>query len=506
MTGTVHTDVAAPARPVRPVRTRNGERLPRILLIAVGIAYAVAMIVVVAPHTTLSWDESVYASQYNPHGPAMFFSAPRARGVPFLVAPLVMLTDSMVWLRVYLAVVAGIMLVVAFWPWLRLQRRPAAVPLAALLFAGLWLVMFYGAAAMPNAWVAFAAVAATGWFGRYGQDGRAGALVGFGIALAWCVVVRPLDAFWITIPMIVAMIGVRRWRRPWPWAVTVLAVGVGMAQWLVESFQRFGGPVARLARADAIEGGLGWHPEAIVYQAHTLIGPSLCRPCHATLAGVVAPPLVVFRLWWFVLPVFAVAGLVVAWRHRRFAALAVATASGATIGLAYLLLVGYSAPRFLIPTYALLALPVATFLVWLPDAVPVRFKTVTVAVIAVAVVLQLSSQMFVLVHRIAGNDNGVKWDSAVVALRNLGIRQPCVVMGRDSVPMAYRMNCAAVSLTSTDNPLPAVQRDRLLHRDRAVYLSQSARAPATFSGWRRHALPTVAHVKPWYAYTPPWQP
>ena len=121
----------------RPVR-RDEHAVAAALLVATAIAYAVAMIVFVAPNTPLGADESIYASQVNPRVPALVFSAPRARGITYLIAPLVHLTGSTEALRLYLALIAGALLVVAFWPWLQLVRRPRIVALAAFLFAGLW--------------------------------------------------------------------------------------------------------------------------------------------------------------------------------------------------------------------------------------------------------------------------------------------------------------------------------------------------------------------------------
>jgi hypothetical protein len=68
----------------------------------------------------------VYVSQFSPHAPAAFFSAPRSWGVPVLTAPAVLVTSSTVALRLYLAVISTAALVLACLPWLRLVPRPAA--------------------------------------------------------------------------------------------------------------------------------------------------------------------------------------------------------------------------------------------------------------------------------------------------------------------------------------------------------------------------------------------
>lgn len=497
----------APARPVPPSRwpVDRSRRWPIAWLAAVAAGYTLTMLVVVMPRSLLSWDETVYASQVNPRAPALYFSAPRARGITYLIAPVVWFTDSTPVLRTYLAVVAGVLLVVAYWPWLRVFRRPALVPVAALLFAGLWVVLFYGAAAMPNVWVAFGAVALVGWFVRYGYDGQRRALVGLGAALAWTALLRPSDAFWVILPLVVAMLALRRWRRPALFLAVVAGAGVGVAPWLVESFQRFGGPVARLHRASEIEGGLGWHPEGALYQLRAVTGPTLCRPCHATLSGVLDPPLVVFRLWLLALPLLVAAGLLVAARRRRLLPLAVPAAAGASIGLSYLLLVGYAAPRFLITTYALLALPVGAFLTWLAAAVPGRFRRPAVAGIGLLVAVQVASQVFLLAHRVDRPTGASRDEHAAAALSTTGIRPPCLILGRDSAPIAYRMHCTTASANGHNKNTTPAGLVTLTHRYRTAYVTARATPPARYAGWHRHRLPPGPGVRAWYAYTPPWQ-
>jgi hypothetical protein len=79
---------AVPILP-RPRPTREGiaagSALPPA---AVALAFTLAQLLFVAPGLHLAWDESVYVSQVVPHVPSAYFSAPRARGVPVLIAPL----------------------------------------------------------------------------------------------------------------------------------------------------------------------------------------------------------------------------------------------------------------------------------------------------------------------------------------------------------------------------------------------------------------------------------
>lgn len=446
------------------------------------------MLVLVAPHAPLGADESLYASQVNPHTPALHFSAPRARGVTYLIAPLLQVTDSTIALRAYLAVLAGLLLVAAYWPWLRVFRRRSTVPAAALLFCCLWTTLYYGASDMPNMWVAFGAVAAVGWFVRYGTERRPGALLGVAAGLAFTALMRPSDAVWISLPLLAAMLADRRWRRLPLAAAVLLGVAAGTAQWIVEAYQRFGGPTERLHKASLLQGGIGWHPAGILYELRALSGPLLCRPCR------VDPTLDHARAWllgawWLAVPVVVLAGLVLARHERQLGAMAVPAAAGTCIGLSYLLTVDYAAPRFLLPSYGLLALPAAGLLTWLPGAVAPRLRPAIVGLLAVAVAALLTSQLPVLLQQA---DRPSATGRFAEALNDLGMKRPCMIGGVHRAQVAYRLGCTTATHTGS---FGHARDTRSL-----AYLSQHPRPPALLAHWHRHRVAGPGH---WYVYTPP---
>lgn len=452
----------------------------------VAAGYTVAMLVLVAPYAPLGADESLYASQVNPHTPAIYFSAPRARGVTYLIAPVLQVTGSTAALRGYLAVVAGLLLVAAYWPWLRVFRRPSLVPLAALLFSCLWTTLYYGASDMPNVWVAFGAVAAVGWFVQYGIQPRPAALIGVAAGLAFTALMRPSDAVWISVPLAVAMLADRRWRHLRLGIAVLLGIAAGLAQWIVEAYQRFGGPVHRLHEASLLQGGIGWHPLGVLYELRALSGPLLCRPCfvHPTLDR---PSAWLLGAWWLATPAVVLAGLVLARHERRFAATVIPAAAGTSIGLSYLLTVDYAAPRFLLPSYGLLALPVAGLLSWLPAAVLPRQRPVAVGLLGLAVVALLASQLVVLVQQA-----NRPYASAALAeaVTDLGVKRPCMVGGVYRAEVAYRLGCVTARRTRSFGHARST--------DSLAYLSKHPRPPALLAHWRRHHV--SGHR---YIYTPP---
>jgi hypothetical protein len=301
-------------------RARLRRRAPSLqtgVLLATALAYGVSQFP--GWRVMLGWDESIYLSQVSRSAPAAFFSAPRARGITWLAAPLQLVSSSVTDLRVYLTLLSALALYLAFRTWFTVVAPWAAV-LAAVLFGSLWLTRFYGPQLMPNLWVAFGVVTAVGGFLRLSADphDRLG-LVSLPVGLSVATLMRPGDAAWVATPLLAIAVLVPRWRRNGRlYLLTVVGSLLGAAPWVIEAYRRFGGLTSRLRRASAIQGGLGWHPSTLVQHWQTMDGPLLCRPCTPAPF----PPLTTF--WWMVIPVAVVISVVVARVARRPGALAIA--------------------------------------------------------------------------------------------------------------------------------------------------------------------------------------
>ncbi|HEX6469451.1 MAG TPA: hypothetical protein VF069_10175 [Streptosporangiaceae bacterium] len=468
----VRSRPAAPAG-AAPVR-------PAVWLVAVGAAVT-AIGCTLLRHNALSWDETVYLSQTNPRVPALFFSAPRSRGVPLVVAPLVGFTSSVMALRVYLAVVAGAGVVAAYWPWLRVVRDRWQVPLAATAFAGLWVVLFYTNRAMPNMYVAFGAVAAAGWTLRYAGERSRRALAGVAAGLALAALARPGDAFWVALPLLAVALGVRSRRRPALIGAIVAGLVAGGGPWVVEAFVRFGGPLQRLRETGRVEGGMGWRPAGLAMELHAVNGPSLCRPCTPGIGNVA------LSVWWLALPAVVAAGVWMAARAGEVARAALPAVCGVCVAVPYLFMVGYAAPRFLIPAYALFSLPAAELPVAIVHAASKRLRPIATGALAGALVLQVTSQMLVLVRHSGTHPHGF---AAVAArLHALGVRPPCTLSGTDSFPIAYYAGCWAVPTSGRDNgAITPARFTAMAVRQPAAVLTRTGRAPAYARRWQRHRL------------------
>ncbi|MFD9498058.1 hypothetical protein [Streptomyces sp. NPDC060035] len=492
-------------RPLRPtprsvsgrLRRRSAGPLP--WLITLAVVFVVVQLAVVVPGSGLAWDETVYVSQVGGNAPPAFFSAPRARGISYLVAPAAALTTSTTVLRIYLALLSAAALVVALWIWRKVLPTPVLV-CAGALFAGLWPTLFYGSMAMPNLWCALGALAAAGWVVRavHGAGGRA-ELVGAGTAVALVALMRPADGVWLTLPLVLAAVVVPGRRRPDMCAALVVGLLVGCAPWVVEAYAHYGGVRARLHRASDIQGGLGWNL-AVDDQVRSLEGRTLCRPCGIPFAR---PGTAV---WWAAVPVLTVWGTVVARRAGRGTVALVATATAGSAAVPYLFLIEYAAPRFLLPAYALLAVPVAECVIHLFTRARARDPRRRVGVTVLALVLagHLAVQLQVL-SRVAASSHSTSADYAAVAgaLNRLGVRPPCVVSGEQAVPIAYYAGCSSRQTSGHDASIaPGAIRAAARRMPVAVLVTGRTEPPAYARGWRSVPLPHTRGAGPYRGLLP----
>ncbi|WP_239015680.1 hypothetical protein [Streptomyces sp. CdTB01] len=441
----------------------------------------------------LGWDETVYVSQVSSHAPAAFLSAPRARGVSLLVAPVAAWSSSTPLLRTYLALLSGLGLFLALRAW-RGLFPVRVVAAGGVLFATLWITVFYSPQAMPNFWVAVGALAGVGCFLRAQADrARRGPVWGLAASAALMAWMRPTDAVWVSLPLLVALVCVPRWRHGRLLAALVAGAVAGAGEWVIEAYVRFGGLGARLDEGSDIQGGLGLN-NAIVDQLRSLGGRTLCRPCTSAM-----PDPVVFA-WWFALPVLAAVAVVVAVRARRTTNTLLPLACAATAAVPYLFLIGYAAPRFLLPVYALLAIPVAAALAFLVTAPRGRWRPVAVSLVAVGLAGHLAVQYVVLerlVERTTATHQG--WRRTVEQLHRLGVRPPCMLIGRNTIPIGFEAGCASMSTDGPNANITEAGITRAAQRMPVAFLTTAtARAPSYARAWR--AIPLEAGV---YAYVSP---
>ncbi|MEU5366829.1 hypothetical protein ABZ354_25720 [Streptomyces sp. NPDC005925] len=460
----------------------------RLITLVAGL-FTAAQLILVRPGLGLGWDETVYVSQVTPDAPDAFFSAPRSRGVTLLVAPVASWSTSTPLLRVCLAVLSGIALGLALRVWRGLF--PTRVPAAAgALFATLWVTLFYGPQAMPNLWVAFGALICVGSFlrARSGRTDRA-ALWGVAGGALLMALMRPMDAVWVTLPLLVLAAAARHWRTL---LVLLAGLAAGAAEWVIEAYVSFGGLTERLAEASRAEGGLGWHV-AVGDQMRGLGGRALCRPCTGPL------PHPAVSLWWFALPVLALLGLAVAIRAGRAGRTAVPLACAGTAAFPYLFMIGFAAPRFLLSAYALLALAVADALRHLVTVVRGRWRTAAVALVAAGLAGHLAVQYVVLAQTVGRNTaDREAWTRAAADLRRLGVRPPCLLTGHQAIPLGHYSGCASAATSGNNRNATVAEVRSTARRIPVAHLTVPGGIPAGYArDWTEHRLERLwAYVAP----------
>ncbi|WP_051759291.1 hypothetical protein [Herbidospora cretacea] len=423
------------------------------LLGLVALAYLVLQALLVPADMTLEWDEAVYTSQVAPGVPDAVFSAPRARGVTWLVAPIVQITTDPVAIRWWMMVVAAAGLFLAFLPWTRLLR-PQVLVLAAGLFATLWVSVWYGPQVMPNLYVAFGAVLAIGSLLVVRESPSAWGYAGLAAGFAGVAMLRPSDVLWLGV---VAGPAALLWRR-WAAAATILvAAALGSVPWVVEAYTSFGSLLQRWAAAGEVQGGIAPAP-GFWYEFKAANGPAFCRPCDIPLEK---PYLLI---WWLALPALA---LVSARRHP------VPLLAGLAMAAPYLSLVDYAAPRFLLPAYALLMIPAA--------ATAARFRPPFAVLLAAYLVVQ-----FTAFAGVKGQDYPLRRFQAAFVQKMIaaGVTRPCTLVGVSVNPAHQFLTGCEVRIVK-----PGESVAEAAEGIPGVVATLSQRTPPKGAeGWDRHVL------------------
>jgi hypothetical protein len=417
--------------------------LARRLVLVIGLAYLAAQLLAFSLDRPPSWDEAIYLSQVTPGAEPLPFVPSRARGITFLALPVLQLGGSLSHLRLFLAVASTAALVGAFRMWVPVAGFGAVG--AALLFAGAWPVLFYGSELMPNLWMALTGVAATAVLARRfaGHAGRHDELVA-GALVAVAALIRPLDAVVLAAALVLLPIAVRRATV----SLTVhLALGLlaGWTPWLVEMTARFGSPgeafvaAARTGHA----GRLSFFENARQYVALS-DGPSL---------GPVADPEVplVGLLWLIGFGILMVLGIRASSRRGLLPAVVVATAAGVALATEYVALTDAQAPRFLLPTLALLTIPAGFGVTTIVAGIrarddPGRFAGRVVASILVLAWAVAEMGIAARVETDVGSQRASA-QRAGLEVRRLVAGEPCRVYSEGSFPIVgYSAGCRAAPL------------------------------------------------------------
>jgi len=233
---------------------RSNARDPLFWIVLVGVGFAILQVVVMDLSRHLAWDEAVYYSEAHPIGDPLGFNAHRSRGITWLVAPVLLVTDSIVAMRFYLVALSSVGLVVGFAVWRRTISWGAVA--AAVLFSTCWLSFTYGSELMPNLFSTLSGLTAMGLAIAYQAKPSSWLSIGVFVAFGLTTLIRPLDGAVLLLALVISMFILRSTRLSRPVGPALLgALAIGIVPWAIESWARFGGPIERLEQTRRLVGG-----------------------------------------------------------------------------------------------------------------------------------------------------------------------------------------------------------------------------------------------------------
>jgi len=162
-------------------------------------------------------------------------------------------------------------------------------------------------------------------------------------------------------------------------------------------------------------------------------------------------------LWWLALPLLVAAGIIAARHAGQLATGLLPAVCGLCLAAQYLFMINYAAPRFLLPAYALFAIPVADGLALAITGVSRDMRPAVTAVVTCFLVAQLFSQHLVLDHEVGGtvqfHDD---YTRIATVLAEHGVRPPCLIKGVQYIPIAFYAGCASNGAPAPGEPVAAL--------------------------------------------------
>jgi hypothetical protein len=469
--------------------------------VLVAILFLSVQLIVVPRPFGFTTDEATYLAMVDPSVPELYWTPSRAWGISVLAAPVAAFSAGLQVIRLYFSGLAGLGLLAAFWPWLRVLH-PGVAPLAALLFSTIWFTVYFGPQVMPNLYVALGAVGAVGITLRSACDPAWWRLALTGAAGSLVALLRPTDSVLVFGPLFVCALLVPRLRQIRTLCALAVGVLLGLLPWVVEAYSRFGGPLARLAAAEkAGPKGLSIDSSRLSILPRLLDGAPAycCLEAPATNAG---PIPVIFTIWLLAGAVIAALGVVVAARRGQLPEVLLVWLPAGLLAAFYTVLPSFTTLRFLLPVFALLSIPVGLALVSGLTASRGAGRKAMAALLAAGMVAHLGLMVHTADRVLEQHARSrIKTLQLSDALRPLVDGQPCLVAGVAPRATAYYLGCAVHS----GRPKPYTPR-RVQEAQSAGHivlwvLHRPPRADTTIGSWQKVAIPGMPPG--WQVYLPP---
>ncbi len=402
-------------------------------LVLVSVLFLAAELTPALLRMPLGADEITYIARTSVHTSLISLPPVHGQGAGLLAAPVTLLTNSLLALRIWMSLLSATGLFLAMMCW-RGLRPMWVLALAELILASLAITQNSGVQVYPDWWGALGVLALTGLFLHAVNASMSERVVLPLIAVASLLIalMRPQNVVFLMGPAILAGLVVRRWRKPKVLAAMGIGVVAGFLEWLIGAYLWFGGLSERIQLAGQEPPPLHLY-FALGTQVRYLNGPWYCTPpyCNTWALWEETP-------WWVAFLAAAALGLWVAWRRPTKASSVLAAATAAWVFVLYAFLVPFGAPRYLLPTFALMAILAADAIVW---AVTESRRRKLAAIAACLFVLGgIVSQREILQHQISDQRFGRQFVAQAAQLRKMGIHAPCAMV---NTSIAWYLGCSA---------------------------------------------------------------
>jgi hypothetical protein len=422
------------AQPPGRARRELVSRDSLLWLVLVSVLFLAAELTPTLLRMPLGADEITYIARTSVRASLVSLPPVHGQGAGLLAAPVTLLTTSLTALRIWMSVLSAIGLFLAALCW-RGLRPMWVLALAELILASLAITQNSGVQVYPDWWGALGVLALTGLFlhAVNGTMRDRAVLPLIAVASLLIALMRPQNVVFLMGPVILAALLVRRWRK----LKVLVAMGVGVAlgavEWLAGAYLWFGGLSERIQLAGQEPPSLHLY-FAVGTQLRYLNGPWYCGT--PSLCTTWAVPLE--TPWWIAFLAVAALGLWAGWRSAMKASSALAAVTAAWVFVLYAVLVPFGAPRYLLPTFALMAILAADGIAW--AVTESRWRKLAAMAACLFLLGGIASQRVILQHQVANQGLGRHFQEQAAVLRKMGVHAPCALI---NTSIAWYLGCAA---------------------------------------------------------------
>ena len=431
------------AQPTGRTRRDLAGRDSMLWLVLVSVLFLAAELTPALLRMPLGADEITYIARTSVHASGVSLPPVHGQGAGLLAAPVTLLTNSAIALRVWMSVLSAIGLFLAVLCW-RGLRPMWVLALAALILASLAITQNSGVQVYPDWWGALGVLALTGLFlhAANGSMSDRAVLPLIAVASLLIALMRPQNVVFLMGPVIAAGLVVRRWRKPKVLAAMGIGVALGFLEWLVGAYLWFGGLSERIQLAGQEPPSLHLY-FALGTQLRYLNGPWYCgTPADCTTWAVPYE-----TPWWIAFLAVAALGMWAGWRSTMKASSVLAGITALWVFLLYAFLVPFGAPRYLLPTFALMAILAADGIVW--AVTESRWRKLAAIVACLFLLGGIVSQRAILQRQISYQRLGREFQAQAEELKKMGVHPPCAMV---NTSIAWYLGCSAPwTSTGADN-------------------------------------------------------